>query len=296
MTMPKQPPASSPVAVLRECELFRFFSTPDLERFAGFTRLEHFAPGQLICAKGTTGERFYIIVEGGVDITDLALEGASTDATGPGSSPGAPAETLLRSLGIGDHFGEIACLEVNGVRTANARAREASVVLVIPRDEFLSLVESHPAAAVALVRHLAARVRRYTDAREGLVTPKEHEAESEKQEPAWHRLAGAAEQWTAHWSFTAFNLCLWTVWLSSNGRQLLKELPTITGLTMWLSVQAIVMTTLVLVAQKRADEKEKRRRDLEFQWASATMDRINQVNDRLAHLEQHNGGAPTPKA
>ena len=141
-------------------------------------------------------------------------------------------------------------------------------------------------AAVALVRHLAARVRHYTDDRRALVSPKEYEAETARQETAWHRLAGTAEGWTAHWSFTAVNLVIWTAWLASNGRQLMKELPTITGLTMWLSVQAIVMTTLVLVAQKRADEKEKRRRDLEFQWASATMDRINQVNDRLGHLEQ----------
>jgi hypothetical protein len=94
------------------------------------------------------------------------------------------------------------------------------------------------------------------------------------------------EQWAAHWSFIALNVLLWAVWLGLNRGPLAKELPTITGLTMWLSVQAIVMTTLVLVAQKRADEKERRRRDLEFQWASATVDRINQINDRLSALER----------
>ncbi len=275
-----------PVAVLRECSLFRPFSTEQLDHFASFTLLERFAAGSLICAKGTTGDRFYIIVEGSIEITDLGRDDAAPAVPGTTTQSAEAGETLLRILSAGDLFGEIACLEQDGVRTANARAREASILLVIPRDEFLTLVRSHPAAAVALVQHLAARVRRYTDARWSLVSPKDYEAETEKQETAWHRLAGTAERWTAHWSFTAFNVVLWLVWLGSNGRQLIKELPTITGLTMWLSVQAIVMTTLVLVAQKRADEKEKRRRDLEFQWASATMDRINQVNDRLGQLEQ----------
>ncbi|HAM72037.1 MAG TPA: hypothetical protein DCM86_10375 [Verrucomicrobiales bacterium] len=286
MTMPKQHPGPDPVAVLRECALFRFFPTSDLERFAGCTRLEHFGPGRLICAKGTSGDRFYVVVRGSVDITDLSPGRGATGGSDPAEAPESPGEILLRTLGAGELFGEVACLEENGVRTANARAREGTTLLIIPREEFLALVQSQPVAAVALVRHLAARVRHYTDDRRALVSPKEYEAETARQETAWHRLAGTAEGWTAHWSFTAVNLVIWTAWLASNGRQLMKELPTITGLTMWLSVQAIVMTTLVLVAQKRADEKEKRRRDLEFQWASATMDRINQVNDRLGHLEQ----------
>jgi uncharacterized membrane protein len=71
-------------------------------------------------------------------------------------------------------------------------------------------------------------------------------------------------------------------------------------LNLWVGLQAIVMTIFVLASQKRSEEKEQRRRDLQFQWASATMERINQIHERLVQFQEKTGEVsprePNPKS
>jgi CRP-like cAMP-binding protein len=62
----------------------------------------------------------------------------------------------------GDVFGEIALLD--GLpRTANATAQEASLLLVIQRSAFLSVLESEPTLARHIIELLCERMRLKTD-------------------------------------------------------------------------------------------------------------------------------------
>ena len=138
---------------------------------------------------------------------------------------------------------------------------------------------------MGLARHFASMVRHNADSMARLVPPDEYEHYEEHGSNLWSRLAGGITVWATHWSFMVVNGVLWVVWLGANSRELLKELPSMNGLTMWVGIQAIIMTTFVLVAQKRAEDKERVRRDLQFQWASATLERINQISERLSRQE-----------
>ncbi len=268
------------IRALSECPLFQYCPPEDLQRFARCTSIRRFEPGHLICARGTTGSEFYIVLDGMVEIAVPKI--AEATAKGPGAEA---SEVLVRRVSAGEFFGEIACLEDQGTRTANARTRSGCVLLTVPKADFLLMVEAHPRTAMGLVRHLASTVRGYTDSMARLVPPEEYDHNAQMHPTKWQRFAGGAASWAAHWSFTLINLALWAVWLGVNGRQLVQDLPTMNGLTMWVGLQAIVMTIFVLVSQKRSEEKEQRRRDLQFQWASATMERINQINERLNTLQ-----------
>jgi len=61
-------------------------------------------------------------------------------------------------LGAGDFFGELALLVEDGTRVARVRATSAVRCISIPRDDFLSLVETEPAFALHLLRELARRL------------------------------------------------------------------------------------------------------------------------------------------
>ena len=65
-------------------------------------------------------------------------------------------------LGPGDFFGELALLVDDGARVARVRATTPVRCVSIPREDFLTLVETEPAFALHLLRELA---RRLTEAR-----------------------------------------------------------------------------------------------------------------------------------
>lgn len=76
--------------------------------------------GQQLISRGEEGAECFLVSQGRFEVL------------GDG-------DALITTLGPGDHFGEVALLR-NVPRTATVRATEASVVLTLSRDEFLSAV------------------------------------------------------------------------------------------------------------------------------------------------------------
>jgi MFS family permease len=94
-------------------------------------------PGTVIVREGDEGDRFYIVVEG-----TLAV-----------SQDGAP----LPELRTGDYFGEIALLR-DIARTATVTAVTPTVLYALDRDEFLAAVTGHPQSAEAAESVMSARL------------------------------------------------------------------------------------------------------------------------------------------
>jgi len=94
-------------------------------------------PGSLIVREGDEGDRFYILAEGALEVTQ---EGAH-----------------LREVEPGDYFGEIALLR-DTPRTATVVAKTSSVLYALDRDEFLAAVTGHPQSAEAAETVMSARL------------------------------------------------------------------------------------------------------------------------------------------
>ena len=120
-------------------------STPIFAPLPGAS-LEHLAArlvplrvdaGTVIVREGDPGDRFYIVVEGTVDVTQ---ENAH-----------------LTVLEAGGYFGEIALLR-DVSRTATVVAETAVVLYALDRDDFLAAVTGHPQSAEAAESVMSARL------------------------------------------------------------------------------------------------------------------------------------------
>jgi hypothetical protein len=123
--------------LLRSLPLFRPLPVPVLEELASKLVVVTTSAGEQVIREGDSGDRFYVIGSGEVDV----------------SSDGRPVATL----GPGDYFGEIALLR-DLPRTATVEATGDSRLYALERDEFLSAVTGHAESAEAADAVVASRL------------------------------------------------------------------------------------------------------------------------------------------
>ncbi|HET9437511.1 MAG TPA: MFS transporter [Gaiellaceae bacterium] len=130
-------PSEEELRILTGVPIFSPLPGTSLEQLA--TRLVPLRvdAGSVIIREGDEGDRFYIVAEGELDV--------SQD------------DAALTSLGPGDYFGEIALLRDTS-RTATVTARSAAVLYALDREDFLAAVTGHPQSAEAAETVMSARL------------------------------------------------------------------------------------------------------------------------------------------
>jgi signal transduction histidine kinase len=101
------------------------------------------APGDRICEEGETGDAFYLILAGRVQVSKFLELGT---------------QHLLNELHPGEFFGELALVE-DAPRMASADALEETALLVITKDDFQDLLARNPETAMPIMRSIASRLR-----------------------------------------------------------------------------------------------------------------------------------------
>ncbi len=114
--------------LLEQVPLFAPLPGPALERLASRLEVVHVPAATPVIEQGASGDRFYVVADGELDVT--------VDARPAGS------------LGPGDGFGEIALLR-DVPRTATVTARTDARLFALDREAFLEAVTSHPPSARA---------------------------------------------------------------------------------------------------------------------------------------------------
>lgn len=94
-------------------------------------------PGTVIVREGDSGDRFYIVVEGEIEVSQ--------------------AGKALPELAEGDYFGEIALLR-DTLRTATVTAKTSVVLYALDREDFLAAVTGHPSSIEAAESVVSARL------------------------------------------------------------------------------------------------------------------------------------------
>ena len=120
-------------------------SVPIFAPLPGVT-LEHLAtrlvplriePGTIVVREGDPGDRFYVVAEGTLDVSEYGR--------------------TISELGAGGYFGEIALIR-DVPRTATVTAKSDVVLYALDRDDFLSAVTSHEPSAEAAEEVVSARL------------------------------------------------------------------------------------------------------------------------------------------
>jgi MFS family permease len=119
------PPADAARSMLAAVPGFARLSPARLEAAERRAVVEPMAAGEVVIREGDEADRFYVIVEGQVEVTQEPADGG--------------AARVLRHMGEGESFGEIGLL--SGVpRTASVTALTAGRLLVLDKEAFLELV------------------------------------------------------------------------------------------------------------------------------------------------------------
>jgi CRP-like cAMP-binding protein len=126
------------VESLSRVPLFSGIEGEKLAELAEQMAVRRFSEGQSATEEGQGGAAFWVIEEGEATV---AIKGE-----------------IVRTLGPGDYFGEIALLD-EGVRTATVTAATDLRCRGMASWEFRAFVDQNPDAAWAMLRMLAVRLR-----------------------------------------------------------------------------------------------------------------------------------------
>jgi MFS family permease len=131
------PPEADELRILTSVPIFSPLPGTSLEHLAGRLVPLRLDPGEIIVREGDAGDRFYIVAEGTVEVSE-------------GGFP-------LSEIGAGGYFGEIALVR-DVPRTATVTSKTPVVLYALDREDFLAAVTNHAPSAEAAEEVVSARL------------------------------------------------------------------------------------------------------------------------------------------
>jgi CRP-like cAMP-binding protein len=125
-------------AMVAEIDLFSALSSRQVKKLTDRARQVQHTSGQQVAAEGLGALAFHLVLDGHAAVTIGDQE--------------------VRTLGPGDHFGEISMID-GKPRSATVTATDPMTTLVVPHQEFERLLSEEPDFARALLGTLCARLR-----------------------------------------------------------------------------------------------------------------------------------------
>jgi CRP-like cAMP-binding protein len=137
------PAATTSVDLLRRVPLLAGLSDTDREALARAVARRRYRRGDIIFQKDEPGHALFIVERGSVRIYVPSAQGN---------------DLILAVLAAGDFFGDISLLD-GRPRSASAAATSDTVLLALERSDFIALITSRPAAAMAVLEAVSRRLR-----------------------------------------------------------------------------------------------------------------------------------------
>lgn len=129
---------------LREVYFFKDLSDEELKRIAEFCKEDRFGPGEVIFVENAPAERFFIVLEGMVEVW---------------KDYSSPHPDLLAVHGQGHLFGEMALID-DLPRSATVVSKTETRVLYLFRKEFDRILHENASVSMSILRSLSAMVRK----------------------------------------------------------------------------------------------------------------------------------------
>ena len=257
-------------AFLAEVPLFRLLDEEERTALAARLELLHVAAGDVLFNFGDPGDRMFIVRQGQVEIV-------AEDLTGQ--------KIILETVGPGGQFGELALFD-GGARTATAKAAEDSEILCLDHESLLDFLRRHPEAGIDMLAIMARRIRETNTRLRQLASRNVNEAMDEKLTPLQRTV-----DWIAAFSgsvlFLVIHVAWFGAWIGIN-QWLYPFDPFPFGLlTMVVSLEAIMLSVLVLLSQNRQAAKDRIRSDVEYDVnlkAELEVAQLHQKVDRLQEM------------
>jgi CRP/FNR family transcriptional regulator len=131
------------VNTLRGCRLFAGLPLADVEKVANVTAAKAFEKGDYLFHEGDPARGFYIVQRGTVNVHRVTAGGK---------------EQVIHIFRAGDSFAEVAVVSPTGY-PADARAVEATQVLLVDKTGMLELLQRQPELALRMLGSLSNHLR-----------------------------------------------------------------------------------------------------------------------------------------
>ncbi len=115
----------------------------EIEELIANSRVQSYAPGVVLCRENEIEGRFYMILEGEVEVTKVINNNEAR---------------LLKTLGPGDFFGEMALIH-NAPRAATVTTKSPLTTLELDKTGFDRVLHSSSSIAMAMVSEISNRLR-----------------------------------------------------------------------------------------------------------------------------------------
>jgi CRP/FNR family transcriptional regulator, cyclic AMP receptor protein len=254
-------------AFLHEVPLFKLLDEEERMGLAAVLDLHPIAKGQVLFHFGEPGDRMFIVRSGSVEIF-------ARDRMGQ--------KIVLATAGPGDQFGELALFD-GGARTATAAVEEDGEVLSLDREDLLGFVRHHPEAGLDMLAILARRIRE-TNVRLSQMATRNVNEEMDDKLNTLQRSVDWIAAFSGSIPFLLLHVILFAVWIAWNTLLTPFDPFPFGLLTMAVSLEAIVLSVLVLLSQSRQAAKDHIRSDIEYDVNLKAELEVTHLHDKVDRL------------
>lgn len=233
--------------LLADIPLFRSLDSLERATLASMVDEVQLPSGATVFEYGAPGDSLFIIRSGAVEVF-------LTDDTGN--------RIVLERNGPGDVFGEIALL-APGPRTASAVTSGDVEVLRVDRHDLEEFLNLHPTAALDLLDVVGRRLR-HTNEQLRHTTSRNANDQLEDTRSTVQRVADAIAEFSGSIAFLVIHVIIFAAWLGFNSTRAAFDPYPFQLLTLAVSLEAIFLSTFVLLSQNRQAAKDRIRADIEY--------------------------------
>jgi uncharacterized membrane protein len=257
-------------SLLADLPLFAALGPEELALLARAVELRHLQPGETLFKAGDPGQAMYIVHAGEMEISVVDRAGQ---------------KIVLTGRHRGDVFGELAMLDSGG-RTATATALVSTELLELDRADLLLLVTQKPEAALHLLGAMGAMTRK-ADLLLRTRVARNVQDEIEDQRSLLEKLTDWIARFSGSMTFLLLNAGWFAVWifLNGSGRAVFDPYP-FGFLTMVVSLEAIILSILVLLAQNRQAAKDHIRDDVEYEINVKAELEVAHLHEKVEELSE----------
>jgi uncharacterized membrane protein len=225
--------------------------------------------GEVLFHVGDPGDQLFLVRSG-------AIELSAKDYLGQ--------KIVFHVAKHGDMFGELSLLD-EGPRTATAQALEDAELVELGRAELLKFFRQKPDAALDLMTVMGRRMREST-ARLHRMSARNANAEAEQQVTMFQKVCDWVAAFSGSIEFLVIHIVLFAVWIGWNAFTTTWAFdPYPYGLlTMSVSLEAIILSVLVLFSQNQQVAKDRIRSDIEYEVNVRAELEITHLHEKVDQL------------
>ena len=231
--------------------------------------------GEILFEIGHPGGELFIVRSGKVEMWIKRQDGA---------------RVVLETAGPGDFFGEISLLD-NGPRNATATILEDAELICVDRGDLDELFRVKPAAAMDLLTATGKRLRETSRLLRANAAKNVNE-ETEDKSTAVERAADWVTEFSGSIPFLIIHIVLFTVWIVLNVGPMTSQAmvgfdPFPFGLlTMCVSLEAIILSVLVMLSQNRQVARDRIKNDIEYNINLSAEAKVAHLHEKVDQLTE----------